>query len=217
MSDKVIDFSKNLINTASTNINTILMIGLYILVIVLIIILGFKLKKQVLTYNNMKKCDKLDIKDSDIDLINAEQKYNYSVETYFLKDIYKKADGTINYTVLQNDYINVFTKAINSIMNNKVEFTNNYDPLNNIESINLRFYIYCLKFAKYTEMYNTYLSDLDMDYVSLQINQYYPDFTKDDRYFINNKHIIEILKKAVLLYNINYKKIDNCIYYKKCE
>lgn len=217
MSDKVIDISKNIIKTTNEYMNQILMIGLYILIIILIVIFIIIIRKKMVYYDSMKKCDKLDIKNSGIDLINAEQKYNYSVETYFLKDIYIKDDGTINYTLLQNDYLNLFTKAINSIVNNKIEFTDNYNSLDDINSVKFRFYIYCLKFAKYTEMYNNYLSDLDMDYISLQINQYYPDFNKDDRYFINNKHMIEILKKAVLVYNINVKKVDNCIYYKKCQ
>jgi hypothetical protein len=212
------------------NLNLIAIIGLYIAIFILIAVIIIKINKQIKSYKDMQKCNADSIRDTGIDLVNAEQKYTYRIETYFLKDIYVDENGIVNYALLQKDYLALFVKAINSIMNNVNDFKKHYYDLDELKSLKYRFYIYCLKFAKFSRLYDNYLNDLDMEYVVLEINNYYPEFNVDDRYFIDipniaseesknivtRIHIMDIIKKASILYDANYVIVNRCIYYKKC-
>lgn len=195
-----------------------------ILISILIIVFIISIRNKNNYYNFLSKCNiNKDINNLDFKLVNAEQTFNnINIENFFLKDIYlNEKTNTVNYAILQRDYINLFIKAINSILINKQKCIDNYSNLDKKESISLPFYRQSIKFGKFTTMYNNYLNDLDMDYVSLEVNQYYPNFNKDDLYFIKindkNIHIINVLKKSSLLYKEEYRNIDKCIYYNKCD
>lgn len=198
-------------------------IVIFIAIVILIIISFIILKNKNNYYKFISKCNSnKDISDLDFKLVNAEQTFNnINIEIFFLRDIYldEKTD-TVNYSILQKNYMELFIKSINSILVNKQKYIDNYNYLDKKESISLPFYRQCIKFGKFTALYNNYLNNLDMDYLSLEINKYYPNFNKDELYFIkiNDKdiHIIDILRKSFLLYKSEYRNIDRCIYYNKC-
>jgi hypothetical protein len=154
-----------------------------------------------------------------------KQSYNYLLEDYFLDDIYKKLANDVMIDTVQTDYFKSFIKCIDSIMNNKNEFIKIFINLDKPNSLQYKFYIPVVKFAKYSIDYENYLEQTSQQKFSIRVESKYSHFKDDPKYFVildNGKsckkkvHILYFITKAIDLYN-NYKiEVNNCIFHDIC-
>jgi hypothetical protein len=158
--------------------------------------------------------------------IYKQQTFNFKVEDFFISDIYKEIPEDARGEKVQEDYFEMFTKAIDSIMSNIRFFTNGYNTLNNPSSLQYTTsYLPVVKLAKFSVDYDGYLSQTSQRQFMVRVETQYPKFGTDEKYFVvldNGKckkrvHILYFIQKGLQLY-VNHKvDVDNCIYYGKCS
>lgn len=157
-------------------------------------------------------------------LLYLRQKFNYRVEDYFLEDIYYNLNETERTKLVTNDYFQLLLNGIDSILNNKADFEKNYKIYDTPDALKYPYYLPIAKYGKYTVDYNKYLENVNPEELTVKLNEYYPNFRTDDRYFLiikNEKctqraHVLLFLEKPIKLYFNEPVRVDQCIYYNIC-
>lgn len=209
-------------------INFILVLIL-ILVFTLLFLYNKNINNKIINLKNNLKVIEMEKKDEVIDenyrTMYRKQAYDYSLENYFLDDIYKDLPDDKRVNLIETDYFNIFIKCINSIMDNKRNFSNIFSELDKPNALKYKFYIPIVKFAKYSIDYENYLEKTSQQKFSVRVETKYSHFKDDPEYFVildNGKsckkkvHILYFITKAMDLYN-NYKEeVNNCIFHNIC-
>lgn len=184
------------------------------------------LQLNELSQNNaliqMRKKD--NVTTSENRLLYLRQKFNYRVEDYFLEDIYNSLYETERNKNVTNDYLIILINAIITILSNKSDFEQNYKIYDTPDALKYPYYLPLAKYGKYTIDYDKYLKNINAEELIVQLNNYYPNFRNDDRYFLiikNEKctqraHVLLFLEKAIKLYLNEPVRVDQCIYYNIC-
>lgn len=128
---------------------------LYILILIVLIsfiwILDNTIRKKI---NNLYQNPKvIDMKNKEINInTDAIDLYNNTtdkskLEDYFISNIYLNLSEKVRNEQVFNDYLTIFINAVNSVLNNKIKFTNFYTNLDNPKSLQLICNLPLIKFA----------------------------------------------------------------------
>lgn len=206
---------------------------LYILILIVLIsivwILDNTIRKKINNlYQNPKVIDmknkEISINTDAIDLYNVT-KDNSKLEDYFISNIYLNLSEKVRNEQVFNDYLTIFINAVNSVLNNKLKFTNFYTNLDNPKSLQLICNLPLIKFAKYSNDYSLYLEKLDSNEFYNSINKIFPNFQHGKEYFIDVKisdfktahvHVTECISKSIILYSNHMNDVNECLYNNIC-
>lgn len=163
-------------------------------------------KKDLIVNNNFK------------DIYNNN--LNKDLDNFFIDDVYINLSSGDQITKVENDYFNLFTSSINSILSNKIYIENVSIILDKPVSLEYNFYIPIIKFSKFSIDYDIYLQHINEEEFNKRIENYYNNFKNDNKYFVmlNKKrtHVLYFIQQGIELYK-NYKNdVNKCIYFKSC-
>jgi hypothetical protein len=189
----------------------------FIIVLILILIITL-----LILYNKNINNKIINLKNNLKEKVLSNTYPKQALENYFLDDIYKDLPDDKRVATVETDYFVCFIKCIDSIINNKNDFINIFMKLDDPSSLQYKFYIPVVKFAKYSIDYENYLEQTSQQRFLIRIVTKYRHFKDDPKYFVilnNGKrrvHILYFITKAIDLYN-NYKTdVDNCIFHNIC-
>lgn len=206
---------------------------LYVLILILLIsivwILDNALRKKI---NNLYQNSKvIDMKNKEIDInTDAVDLYNKTIdntklEGYFMSNIYLNLADKVRNEQVFNDYLIIFVNAVNSVLNNKIKFTNFYTNLDKPIALQLICNLPLIKFAKYSIDYALYLENLDSNEFYNSLNKIFPNFQYGKDYLIDVKisdfniskvHITECISKSIVLYKNYMNDVNQCLYNNIC-
>jgi len=197
--------------------------------LILITICIVTIKNKILKLNKDIRVISMEHKNYVVDKtflpLYTSQLYDYSLENFFISDIYVDLPDDQMVISVEKDYFNLFEKCINSILHNRLMFEGKWQDLNHPIGLQYKNYIPIVKFAKYSLDYEKYLEKTSQQRFALKVETTYPHFKDNSKYFVvlqNNTckkrvHILFFIKRAIDLY-FNYKnEVNQCLQYNICD
>jgi hypothetical protein len=115
--------------------------------------------------------------------------------------------------VIMYDFLNVFKSAVESLVTNKDELLKVYQSRkSDADYLKIYTFLPALIYAKFIEDNKDYLNQVDPNQRKQMLETLYPDFTTNDRFYVQGTHIQVFLIIASNLYNGSQRDVDIAIY-----
>lgn len=111
------------------------------------------------------------------------------------------------------DFLNVFKSAVESIVSNKEALFKTYQARRSeVDLLKMYEFVPALLYAKFIEDNKQYLNQIDPNLRKQQVVSLYPDFTTNDRFYVQGLHAQVFLIIASNLYIQSPRNVDLAVY-----